>query len=99
VECYAGDIGRVAVECEDSVGVGRLDIVELYCMMASGRKVALIGRDAKAVDLRVWVGDGARANAAEGFPKALFAMSVGRHYGTANRKSVPDRVVIAGCCC
>jgi hypothetical protein len=99
VERYAGDVGRVAVECEDSVGVGRLDIVELYCMMASGGEVALVGRDAEAVDLRVWVGDGARANAAEGFPKALFATSVGRQYGTAIRESIPDRMVIAGCCC
>jgi hypothetical protein len=98
VKRYAGDVGRVAVECKDGIGVGRLDVVKLDRMVAGGGEVALVGRNAEPVDLRVWVGDGARANAAEGFPKALFAMSVGRQDKTASEKNVPDRVIIAGCC-
>jgi hypothetical protein len=71
VKGHAGDVGCVAVKGQDSVGVGRLDVVELDRVVASGSEVSLVGRYAKAVYLRVWVWDGARANAAEGFPEAL----------------------------
>jgi hypothetical protein len=96
MECYAGDVGRVAVKGEDGIRVGRLDVVELDCVVAGGREVALVGGDAEPVDLRVWVWDGARADAAEGFPEALFGMSVGRQQTNACGESVPDRVIIAG---
>lgn len=71
VECYACDVGGVAVEGEDGVGVGGFDVVELDGVVAGGGEVALVGRDAEAVDLRVGVGDCARADAAERFPEAL----------------------------
>lgn len=40
-------------------------------MVACGCEVALVGGDAEAVYLAVGMGDGSRANAAEGFPKAV----------------------------
>lgn len=69
VECDAGDVGRVPVEGQDGVWVGRLDVVELDRVVAGGGEVALVRRDAEAVHLRVGVGDGAGADAAEGFPE------------------------------
>lgn len=78
VERDAGDVGRVPVKGEDGVGVGGLDIVELDGMVAGGGKVAFVRGDAEAVYLRVRVGDGAGADAAEGFPEALGKVSVGR---------------------
>jgi hypothetical protein len=70
VESYARDVGGVSVEGEDGIGVGGFDVVELDRVVAGGREVALVGRDAKAVDLGVWVGDCAGADAAESFPEA-----------------------------
>jgi hypothetical protein len=66
-------------------------------VVAGGGEVALVGRDAEPVDLGVWVWDGARADATEGFPEALFRMSVKRQHANACGESVPDRMVIAGC--
>jgi hypothetical protein len=71
----ARDVGRVAVEGQDRVRVRRLDVVELDRVVARGGEVALVGRDAQAVDLRVGVGDGAGADAAEGLPEALGELS------------------------
>lgn len=71
VERHARDVAGVAVKRQDRVGVGRLDVVELDRVVACGREVALVGRDAQAVDLRVWVRDGARADAGQGFPEAV----------------------------
>lgn len=71
VEGDAGDVASVSIEGKDCVGIGRLDVVELYRMMAGGGEVAFVGRDTEAVYLRVWVGDGAGADAREGFPEAL----------------------------
>ncbi len=70
MERDARDVGRVPVKGEDGVGVGRLDVVELDGVVAGGGEVALVGRDAEPVDLRVGVGDGAGADAGEGFPEA-----------------------------
>jgi hypothetical protein len=64
VERHAGDVARVPVECEDRVWVCGLDVVELDGVVAGGGEVALVGRDAEAVYLRIWVGDCARTNAA-----------------------------------
>lgn len=71
MERNASDIGGVSVESEDSVGIGRFDVVELYGVVAGGGEVALVGRNAEAVYLRVRVGDCAGADAAEGFPEAF----------------------------
>jgi hypothetical protein len=58
VEGDAGDVARVAFECEQRVGVGGLDVEELDGMVACGGEVALVGGDAEAVDLGVWMLDG-----------------------------------------
>jgi hypothetical protein len=76
----------MTVEGEDGIRVGRLDVVELDRVVAGGGEVALVGGDTEPVHLGVGVGNGARADAAEGFPEALFAMSVGLRHGTAIRK-------------
>ena len=62
-------------------------------MVARGGEVALVGRDAEAVDLAVGVRDGARADAREGFPEA--GGLVGGVKGVGRK--VPDRVVVASC--
>jgi hypothetical protein len=70
VEGDARDVGRVAVKGQDGVGVRRLDVVELDRVVARRGQVALVGGDAQAVDLRVWVGDRAGAYSAERFPES-----------------------------
>lgn len=70
VECDAGDVAGVALEGQQWVWVGGLDIKELHGVVAGRGKVALVGGDAEAVDLRVWVLDGARADAGERFPES-----------------------------
>jgi hypothetical protein len=52
VKCDTRDITGVAFEGKDWVGVGGLDIVKLHIMMAGSRKEALVGGDAKSIDLR-----------------------------------------------
>ena len=69
VEGYAGDVAHVALEGEDGIGVRRLDVVELNSVVARGGEVALVGRDAEAVDLRFWVLDRSGADAREGLPE------------------------------
>lgn len=63
VECNARDVGRVAVKGQNRVRVRGLDVVQLDRVVARGSKVAFVGGYAEAVDLRVWVGDGAGADA------------------------------------
>ena len=63
MERNARDVAGVAVKGEDRVWIRRFDVVELDGVVPCGGEVALIGRDAEAVDLRVGVGDGARADA------------------------------------
>lgn len=63
MEGHAGDISRMALEGQQGVGVGGLDIVELDGVVAGSGEEALVGRNAEAVDLRVGVLDGARADA------------------------------------
>jgi hypothetical protein len=46
VEGYACDVARVALEAEQRVGVGRLDVVELDRVVAGRGQVTLIGGDA-----------------------------------------------------
>lgn len=71
VEGDARDIARVALEGQQRVGVGALDVEELDGVVAGGGEEALVGRDAEAVDLRVRVLDRARADAREGLPEAV----------------------------
>jgi hypothetical protein len=70
VERNAGDVGRVAFEGQDGIGICGLDLVELDGVVAGGGEEALVGGDAEAVDLRIGVRDRAGADAGEGFPEA-----------------------------
>ena len=53
MKCHPCDIAGVAVESEKRIWVGAFDVVELDVLIASCRKPALIGGDAKTVDLGV----------------------------------------------
>jgi hypothetical protein len=64
MEGHARDVRRVAVKGEDGVGVGRLDVVQLDRVVSSSGKIALVGRDAEAVNLGIRMRDRARAYAA-----------------------------------
>lgn len=44
-------------------------------MVAGSGKEALVGRDAKPVDLGVWVLDGARTDARKGFPESVLELA------------------------
>lgn len=70
VERDAGHIAGVSVEGEYCVGVRRFDVVQLDRVVSGGGEVALVGRDAEAVYLRVGVWDCAGADAGQGFPEA-----------------------------
>lgn len=70
VKGYACDIPSVAVEGEEGIGVRGADVVEFDIVVAGSSEVALVGRDAEAIDLRVWVLNCPGAYAGEGFPKA-----------------------------
>lgn len=60
VESHSGDIVRVAVKCEDSIGVAGFYIVEFDRVVSRGGQVSFVGRNAEAVDLGVTMGNGAR---------------------------------------
>lgn len=62
VEGHASHVASVAVEGEHSVGVRRLDVVELHGVVACGGEVALVGGDAEPVDLRFGMLDRAGAD-------------------------------------
>jgi hypothetical protein len=87
VEGDACDVGRVAVKGQDRIRIRRLDVVELDRVVAGGGEVALVGRDAETVHLRVGVGDSAGADAAEGFPETLGGLLAGWQ-GKRNRIKV-----------
>lgn len=59
VEGHACDVCRVSVEGEDCVRVRGFDVVEFHGVVPGGGEEALVGGDAKPVDLRVGVRDGA----------------------------------------
>ena len=63
MEGYACDVGGMAVEGQNSIWIRRLYVVEFHGVVAGGCEVAFVGRDAKAVHLRVWVWYCARADA------------------------------------
>lgn len=60
----------MAVERQDRDGVGGTDIEELDVVVTGCCEPSLVGRYTEAVDLRIGMLDGARADAGEGFPKA-----------------------------
>ena len=53
----------MAVKSKERVGVRRADIVQFDIVVASGSEIALVRRDAEAIDLRVRMLDSARADA------------------------------------
>jgi hypothetical protein len=63
VEGNARDIAGVALKGEHGGRVGGLDVVKLDCVVPRGGEVTLVGRDAKAIDLRVRVWNGSGADA------------------------------------
>lgn len=67
---HACDISSVTVEGEKWIRICGADVVEFDIVVASSSEVALVGRDAEAIDLRVWVLNCPGAYAREGFPKA-----------------------------
>lgn len=70
VKGHACDIPSVTVEGKKWIGVRGADVVEFDIVVASSSEVALVWRDAEAVDLRVWMLNCPGAYAREGFPKA-----------------------------
>lgn len=70
VECHAGYVTGVAFEGENSSWVGRSDVVEFYCVVACSGEEALVWTDAQAVDLRIRMRDGSRADARESLPES-----------------------------
>jgi hypothetical protein len=46
VERHARNVGRVPVERQDRIGVRRLDVIQLDCVVARGGEVAFVGGDA-----------------------------------------------------
>ncbi|KAJ8106163.1 hypothetical protein OPT61_g9722 [Boeremia exigua] len=88
VEGDACDVAGVAIEGQDRVGVGRLDVVKLHRVVTSSGEVPFVGRDAEAIDLRVGVWDRAGANAREGLPEAGRGQS-----GVCRGRVRADRIV------
>lgn len=70
VEGDAGDVAGMALERQQRVRVGGLDVVELDSVVARGGEEALVGGDAEAVDLGVGMLDRPRAYAGERLPEA-----------------------------
>jgi hypothetical protein len=58
VEGHARDIAGVSLKGEHGGRVGGLDVIELNSVVPRGSEVALVGRDAEAIDLRVRVWNG-----------------------------------------
>lgn len=69
----AGDVVGVAFEGEDWIRICGFNIVELHVGVGGGSEETLIGRDAEAVDLAVWVLDCAGTDAGESFPESVLA--------------------------
>ena len=69
MEGYACDVARVAIKGQERIGVRRAAIVKLDIVVASSSEKALVRRNAQAVDLRVRMLYGARADAGQCFPK------------------------------
>ena len=69
VKCDARDIVCVAFKGHDGLRVGRFDVVKADNMTTGCGKVFLVGCDAKAIDLGLWMLDRPRADARESFPE------------------------------
>lgn len=87
----------MAVESKDCVWVGGLDIVELDRVVPGGSEVSFIGRDAEAIDLRVWVGNRAGANAGQRFPESDIKLSVQIATNASSGVCAPNSVVVTSC--
>lgn len=70
MESYPRNVAGVTVEGKNGARISRADIVKLDIMTTSGRKIALVWRYAKTIDLRVRMLNGPRADSRKGLPKA-----------------------------
>lgn len=83
----ACDVAGMALKDKMWCRVGIPDFKELDCVMAGGGKISLVGGDAQAVHLRVWVLDRSRTDARKGLPKpnGMVITSCARHRRSARR--------------
>lgn len=83
----ACDIAGMTLKDKMWCRVGIPDFKELDCVVAGGGKISLVGGDAEAVHLRVWVLDRSRADARKGLPKpdGMVITSCARHRRSARR--------------
>lgn len=63
MKCDASDIVGMAFEGQESIRVGRLDVVEFHIVAARSREESLVWRDAESVDLGVRVLNGTGTDA------------------------------------
>ena len=70
MEGDSSDVVGVALECHQRIWVTRLGVKQLDIVVAGDGEELLVGGDAKPVDLRVRVLDGAGTNARQGLPEA-----------------------------
>jgi len=94
VEGHASDIPGVAVKGEEWIGIRGADVVEFDIVVARSSEVALVGRDAEAIDLRVGVLDGTGAYAGEGFPEAdrVVVASCGEFRRSTRKELICERL-------
>jgi hypothetical protein len=70
VESDTRDVGGMAFKGENRVRIRGFDLIELDRVVSRSGEEAFVGRDAKTIDLRVWVGYRARAYPGKCFPEA-----------------------------
>lgn len=78
MESDARDIIRVTFKGHHRIRVRRFDIEQFDICVTRCCEVALVRRDAKSVNLRVRVLEGARTDAREGLPEPFFPSAVSR---------------------
>lgn len=69
VERNPSDVVGMTLEGQNWVRIRRFDIIELDAMMTSSCEESLVWRDAEAVDLRVRMLDGTRADSRKSLPE------------------------------
>lgn len=83
----ACDVAGVTLKDKMWCRVGIPDFKELNCVVAGGSKISLVGGDAQAVHLRVWVLDRSGTDARKGLPKpdGMVITSCAHHRRSARR--------------
>jgi len=82
------DVARVALKDKVWCWIGVSDFKELDCVVAGGGKISLVGGDAQAVHLRVWVLDRSRTDARKCLPEpdGVVITSCAHHRQSARRR-------------